>query len=204
EDLDVVDGTEYPVEPVAEMVEAPGADTDAVGDEIVVAEVQVAAVETVPPEEAAPVELRGVTVDPLPRPAPPPQIREVVIAAPEPDPPVIRPAQAETYKPVEATFIVKFKPDPAIDDVIAGWRMDREAAKAGFEAWASGDPVFGDMTLEGCSYSGELLLARRVEAPTSSPRQLVSALTSDIRGHSAVAYADPDFTAHPGTSSEDE
>lgn len=140
-------------------------------------------------------------------PSPPvvkPEREETVVAAPAVDAPVYTPVQAETLSPIKATFIVKFKPDPAIDDVIAGWRNDREAAIAGFAGWAEDDPVFGEMTLEGCSYSGELLLSRSLEAPVNGARGAVSALTTDIRGHSAVAYADPDFTAHPGMSAEDE
>lgn len=129
------------------------------------------------------------------------------ISIPEPqivdESPLVVPAQAKTLRPMQATFIVKFKPDPAIDDVIANWRRDREGALAQFASWAEGDPVFGDMTLEGCSYSGELLLSRKIEAPLSGPQSLVSALTNDIRSHGAVAYADPDFTAHPGGTAED-
>lgn len=129
------------------------------------------------------------------------------VSIPEPpiidETPVVVPAQAETLRPMQATFIVKFKPDPAIDDVIANWRRDREGAIAQFANWAEGDPVFGDMTLEGCSYSGELLLSRKIEAPLSGPQSLVTALTNDIRSHGAVAYADPDFTAHPGGTAED-
>ncbi|MEO0465711.1 MAG: hypothetical protein AAF216_04145 [Pseudomonadota bacterium] len=135
----------------------------------------------------------------------PPQVKPASLETPvqtvEPAP---EPATAETMTDVRATFIVKFKPDPAIDDVIANWRSNREAALARFAGWAADDPLFSEMTLEGCSYSGELLLARSLSVQSTGARGAVSTLTGDIRSHSAVAYADPDFTAHPGKSARDE
>lgn len=97
-----------------------------------------------------------------------------------------------------ATFIVKFRETPQIDDVIANWRRDKEAAKAIFSTWSADDPVFSSMTIEDCSYSGELILQADIPAAPATARQSVNDILGRIRGHSAVAYADPDFTAQPG------
>lgn len=102
-----------------------------------------------------------------------------------------------------ATFIVKFKENDAIDEVIANWRRDRDTALAAYSSWAEGDPLFSAMDVVGCSYSGELILEAPVPAAPAAARTRVSDLVALIRGHSAVAYADPDFTAQPGLSGSD-
>lgn len=99
-----------------------------------------------------------------------------------------------------ATFIVKFKANEAIDNVIASWRRDKAAAEATFAQWAEGDAVFGDMRIVGCSYSGELILETRVPAGPGAARAGVDRVLTAIRGHASVSYADPDFTAQPGRS----
>lgn len=112
--------------------------------------------------------------------------------------PVAAPATVQTATadraPVQATFIVKFTPNRALDSVVATWRRDREAAEATFADWAGDQPVFANARLVGCSYSGELIIQRPV--PTGDGG--VDAVTEMIRSHPAVSYADPDFTAHPG------
>lgn len=112
--------------------------------------------------------------------------------------PVPTPDAGEAVRP--ATFIVKFRENDAIDEVIANWRRDRDAAEAAYAAWAQGDPLFSTMDVVGCSYSGELILEASVPAAPAAARARVGALVDLIRGHSAVAYADPDFTAQPGLS----
>ncbi|MEM9739744.1 MAG: hypothetical protein AAF829_07725 [Pseudomonadota bacterium] len=126
--------------------------------------------------------------------APPPSIAPARQVSPPP-------ATAKTDGPFQpATFIVKFKENDAIDDIIANWRRDREAAEATFSSWAAGDPIFSAMVVVGCSYSGELILEASVPAAPSAARARVTALVNEIRAHSAVAYADPDFTAQPGNT----
>lgn len=112
--------------------------------------------------------------------------------------PVPTPDAGEPVQP--ATFIVKFRETDAIDEVIANWRRDRDAAEAAYAAWAQDDPLFSTMEVVGCSYSGELILEASVPAAPAAARARVGALVDLIRGHSAVAYADPDFTAQPGLS----
>ncbi len=97
-----------------------------------------------------------------------------------------------------ATFIVKFKENDAIDEVIANWRRDRPAARAAFVGWAEGDPLFSNMQVVGCSYSGELILEAEIPAGPSAARAGVARLIEEIRAHDAVGYADPDFIAQPG------
>ncbi len=97
-----------------------------------------------------------------------------------------------------ATFIVKFKENDAVDEVIANWRRDRPAARAAFAGWAEGDPLFSNMQVVGCSYSGELILETEVPAGPAAARTGVARLIGEIRAHDAVAYADPDFIAQPG------
>ncbi|MEM1106353.1 MAG: hypothetical protein AAGH87_08165 [Pseudomonadota bacterium] len=110
-----------------------------------------------------------------------------------------RPQPPEPSAPAQpATFIVKFNNDAVIDDVIATWRRDRPAAKAMFADWAKGDPLFSNMDVVSCSYSGELILETLVPAGPDQARIQVRNLVEAIRGHGAVRYADPDFTAQPG------
>lgn len=110
------------------------------------------------------------------------------------------PAQGAGEPVQPATFIVKFKESDAIDEVIANWRRDRDAAEAAYAAWAEDDPLFSMMDVVGCSYSGELILEASVPAAPAAARARVNALVDLIRAHSAVAYADPDFIAQPGLS----
>ena len=141
--------------------------------------------------------------------APAPTIRdpeparvEPAIAQPQqvrPQPPAQpTPVQAESYPVRRADVIVKFRADPAIDQVISTWRRDRASAEAAFAAWAAADPLFSQMTIAGCSYSGELILSKEIGGGVVPAEAEVDTLTEQIRAHSAVAYADPDFTAHPG------
>lgn len=165
-----------------------------------------------PPVQAEPPMAEMVPLDqPVPIVEPPalPEIvepailqTEQVAVAPPParpaPPPGLRPAQAETFPVRRAEFIVKFRANDAIDDVIATWRRDRAGAEATFAEWAASDPLFSQMTIAGCSYSGELILATEVGGGPLPAEAEVDALIQRIRSHSAVAYADPDFTAHPG------
>jgi hypothetical protein len=113
-------------------------------------------------------------------------------------PPQPQSVQAETFPVRRADFIVKFRANPSIDEVISTWRRDRDAARARFETWASGDPLFSQMEVSGCSYSGELILSTEIGGGPLPAEAEVDALVGRIRAHGAVAYADPDFTAHPG------
>lgn len=123
-------------------------------------------------------------------PVPPPQASTT--------PPQPRPVQAETFPVRRADFIVKFRANPSIDEVISTWRRDRDAARAYFQTWAAGDPLFSQMEVSGCSYSGELILSTDIGGGPLPAEAEVDALVERIRAHGAVAYADPDFTAHPG------
>lgn len=112
-----------------------------------------------------------------------------------------QPAQAATQTR-QAAFIVKLRGEPMIDEVISNCRSDRAAADALWQNWSEGDEVFSGMTLESCSYSGELILGAEITAGPQGTEAGVDALLSRIRNHGSVAYADPDFTAFPGATGE--
>lgn len=136
---------------------------------------------------------RDLTSERVARPEAAPRPRAVERAA--------QPAQATTQTR-QAAFIVKLRGEPMIDEVISNCRSDRAAADALWQDWSTGDEVFAGMTLESCSYSGELILGAEIIAGPQGAEAGVDALLSRIRNHGSVAYADPDFTAFPGTSGE--
>lgn len=107
------------------------------------------------------------------------------------------PAQAATGG--EASFIVKVKGHPEIDELARTWRRDQPAARRAFEEWSQGRGILGELELTGCSYSGELILTRRFAEDEVMTRASVNAVLEKIRSVESVAYADPDFTAYPGT-----
>lgn len=113
----------------------------------------------------------------------------------------VQPAQAGTLMR-SASFIVKLRGEPIIDEIIANCRSDRAAAEALWLDWSEGDAVFSGMTLQSCSYSGELILDAEITDGPQGLESAVDALLSRIRDHGSVAYADPDFTAFPGASGE--
>ncbi len=109
----------------------------------------------------------------------------------------VLPAQAATGG--EASFIVKIKGDEAVDAVVKTWRRDEQAARADFDSWSEGRGILEELELTGCSYSGELILTRRFSEDEVMSRTRVSEILESIRAADKVAYADPDFTAYPGS-----
>lgn len=147
-----------------------------------------------------PPEAPAAHTDPVPPSIRPATVQTVPVPPAEiaPTPPQPQTVQAETYPVRRADFIVKFRANSSIDEVISTWRRDREAARARFETWAASDPLFSQMDVSGCSYSGELILSTEIGGGPLPVEAEVDALIERIRNHGAVAYADPDFTAHPG------
>ncbi len=113
------------------------------------------------------------------------------------NPDTVMPAQAATGG--EASFIVKIKGHPPVDDLIRTWRRDQAAARLAFEEWSQDRGILSELDLTDCSYSGELILTRRFAEDEVMTRASVSAVLEKIRSADSVAYADPDFTAYPGT-----
>ncbi len=98
-------------------------------------------------------------------------------------------------------FIVKVK-DPVIRaNVTDIFRKDKDGAVAAFEAWSVGTPFEG-FTLVGATYSGEIIIHMKPDAPDAVRERLVSisarAMADQISALENVSYCDPDYTARPG------
>ncbi|MCI4644060.1 MAG: hypothetical protein MRY64_04690 [Hyphomonadaceae bacterium] len=181
--------------------ESPHVTTTAPDEAVDPVAVPVALVEMPEPEvqpETRPVSIPEPDILPDPAPALPATVVTPPPVAPPPQPQP-RPVQVQTYPTRQADFIIKFKANETLDTVISTWRRDRAGAEAAFRDWAASDPLFSQMKISGCSYSGELVLSTEVGGGAQPAEAEVDALVRAIRAHGAVVYADPDFTAHPGT-----
>lgn len=106
-------------------------------------------------------------------------------------------AQASTTNAPAATFIVRFKNEPALDPVYRNFRRDEAGTKATYQKWASSHAQLDGLYLVRASYSGELILALPKGDPNGrSARDVIAALeTID-----SLAYAEIDGIA---TTSEE-
>ncbi|MDJ0921812.1 MAG: hypothetical protein QNI84_11845 [Henriciella sp.] len=115
-----------------------------------------------------------------------------MLETPENEPEVL-PAQAMTSVQPAATFIVRFRDEPALEDVCKSFRRDYNGAQAKYQAWASGRPALAGLYLSSASYSGELILALPQNDPYNrSPQDVLTAL----RGLNNLAYAELDSNAY--------
>jgi hypothetical protein len=123
-----------------------------------------------------------------------------------PRPAPVKPQTAPPEKPMkpaaleraEATFIVRIKGAPEIDEAARLFRKDRAAAEKAFEKYQAETPSLKGLRLVGASYSGELKLAYDFEPGVSPTRAEVRKVQKRIMAVDGVAYADPDYIAHPG------
>lgn len=96
-----------------------------------------------------------------------------------------------------ATFIVRFKNEPALDPVYRNFRRDEAGTRSAFKAWAASHDQLTGLVLVRASYSGELILGLPKNDPHGrSAREVIAALqTID-----SLAYAEIDSIA---TTSEE-
>ena len=99
------------------------------------------------------------------------------------------PAAAQTNLPVTQRFIVKVR-DGEAEALTRLFFRDEAAARQSFTEWAADKPLFSDMNLVSCSYSGEMIL--RYDGISA---RATEDLLAELRDHPLVAYADPDFVA---------
>lgn len=161
------------------------------------------------PQEERPANTSGMPFDPPPgrpsliidpEPAPLPR-DEPEETAPSPIPQVtvqregggsVLPARAGT---AEVVFIVRLKGAPEVDIITRNFKRDPAAAQAAWIELTQRIPVLAEFELAGASYSGEIRLLRRLaEASPAAIKDVQDRLLA-IEG---VAYADPDYVAHPG------
>ena len=104
----------------------------------------------------------------------------------------VLPARAGT---AEVVFIVRLKGAPEVDIITRNFKRDPAAAQAAWVELTARIPVLEEFELTGASYSGEMRLSRRLAEATPAAIKEVQDRLLAIEG---VAYADPDYIAHPG------
>lgn len=121
-----------------------------------------------------------------------------------PDDPTIRPEQVPQSvitaqaTGVEITFIVRIKGAPEIDSVARLYKRDPAAAEQAFADYVRRTPALRDFVLVGASYSGEIRLAYQMPPGVEPTRAAIRSVQERIMAVDGVAYADPDYIAHPG------
>jgi hypothetical protein len=99
---------------------------------------------------------------------------------------------------VEVTFIVRIKGAPEIDSVARLYKKDPAAAEQAFADYVRRTPALRDFVLVGASYSGEIRLAYQMPPGVEPTRAAIRSVQEKIMAVDGVAYADPDYIAHPG------
>ncbi len=108
---------------------------------------------------------------------------------------VERPARANG---TEVQFIVRLKGAPEIDTITRNFKRDPSAAQSAWQDLVTRLPGFGDFTLAGASYSGEIKLAYQMPSGTPATPEAIRAVQDRLLKIEGVSYADPDYIAHPG------
>lgn len=109
--------------------------------------------------------------------------------------PVTLPASA---KGAEVTFIVRLKGQPEIDIISRNFKKDPDMAQKAYADLSERLPGLKDFQLVGASYSGEIKLAYQLAPGVEPTRSAIDDIKSRIMAIEGVAYADPDYVAHPG------
>ena len=120
--------------------------------------------------------------------------------------PVARPAAAPagpvtvpaSVTGAEVTFIVRIKGQKEIDTISRNYKRDRETAEKAYAELSERLPGLKEFRLVGASYSGELQLAYRLAPGVEPTRGAINKIKDKIMAIEGVAYADPDYVAHPG------
>ncbi|MFN4023554.1 MAG: hypothetical protein ACK4MQ_01875 [Hyphomonas sp.] len=140
-------------------------------------------------------------IDPEPAPLPPDEPDEGEARALAPIPQVTVQRQGQTSAApqragaAEVVFIVRMKGAPEIDVITRNFRRDPAAAQAAWTDLVTRVPALAEFELTGASFSGEIRLTRRL--PDASPAA-IRTVQDRLLAIEGVAYADPDYVAHPG------
>lgn len=99
---------------------------------------------------------------------------------------------------IEVHFIVRLKGAPEVDLISRNFKRDPDAALTAWKDLVARLPGLADFSLVGASYSGEIKLAYRFAPGASARPEDIRAVQDRLLRLEGVAYADPDYVAHPG------
>ncbi|MHA7898235.1 MAG: hypothetical protein ACX94B_00115 [Henriciella sp.] len=104
----------------------------------------------------------------------------------------VLPAEAVQVSDAAATFIVRFKNEPEVDQMARNFRRDEAGTRAAFRNWANAHKQLEGLHLVRASYSGELILALPMDDPAGrSPADVIASLETIDN----LAYAEIDEMA---------
>jgi hypothetical protein len=118
--------------------------------------------------------------------------------------PIVRPEQAlpnvitAQANGAEVTFVVRIKGSAEIDEASRSFRKDPAAAEEAYAAFVRRNPELSDFSLVGASYSGEIKLSYTMPPGQEPTRTAIRDIQDRLMSVEGVAYADPDYIAHPG------
>jgi hypothetical protein len=113
-----------------------------------------------------------------------------------------RAARASVSVQNSVDFIVRFKDVEQINTCLHIFKEDPDGARAVFESWAAEHATLSGMTLKRTSYAGELILSWSTEDGYRPNRADIIAKQRELQAMSVVKYADPDYTAHAGGTTQ--
>jgi hypothetical protein len=123
---------------------------------------------------------------------------QVLEAQGVPSEPAQRLARAEG---TEVFFIVRLKGAEEVDIITRNFKRDPEAAAKAWNELIVRVPDLAGFSLAGASYSGEIKLAYRMPPGSAATPEEIRAVQDRLLRVEGVAYADPDYIAHPGKDS---
>lgn len=101
-------------------------------------------------------------------------------------------AQTTPVSAPAATFIVRFKNEPELEQVYRNFRRDEAGTRAAYNQWATAHPQLRGLQLVRASYSGELILALPKNDPAG---RSVSDVIAALETIDSLAYAEVDSIA---------
>ena len=99
-------------------------------------------------------------------------------------------------------FIVRFKDVDEVVTCLDMFKEDPEGAREIFAGWADGHETLSGMTLKRTSYAGEVILSWSTEDGHRPNRADIMTKQQDLQAMPFVKYADPDYTAHAGETTQ--
>ena len=89
-------------------------------------------------------------------------------------------------------FIVKFKADEGLAEILKLYRPQRERAVQAFGVWARDKSAFRGLALDRVAYSGEALLIYDPRMDDRIPRPTLDEISQQLNASPFVRYADLD------------
>ena len=116
------------------------------------------------------------------------------------------PEQSRDSMPVSVNnsvdFIVRFKDVEEVVTCLDMFKEDPEGAREIFAGWAGRHDTLSGMTLKRTSYAGEVILSWSTEDGHRPNRADIITKQQDLQAMPVVKYADPDYTAHAGDTTQ--